>query len=215
MKTALIVFAKAPETAKTRLAAACGRHAATQIAAALLDDTLDRATRSGLAPRWLYWNGPDTHAAARATGTCGWRLARQSGADLGERMGAALDAVLRESERAILIGTDCPDLDAARITQAAAVLDEADGVLVPATDGGYVLIGVRRSVRPHLTRLLSGIRWSTNRVAAETRGRFRACGLSFGELPALSDLDDWNALERLALVHPFIAQLKGRFPPRR
>ena len=45
--------------------------------------------------------------------------------------------------RALLIGTDAPRLDAARLRQAAEALREVDAVFVPALDGGYALVGLR------------------------------------------------------------------------
>jgi hypothetical protein len=57
------------------------------------------------------------------------------------RSGALPDA----SDRALLIGTDAPALDAGLLRQAALALQHHDAVFVPALDGGYALVGLRRA----------------------------------------------------------------------
>jgi glycosyltransferase A (GT-A) superfamily protein (DUF2064 family) len=64
-------------------------------------------------------------------------------------------------------------------------------VLGPASDGGYWLIGLRRS-QPEL---FHRIPWSTDRVLAETMRRAREGGLSVHRLRELQDVDteaDWR-----------------------
>lgn len=204
MNAALIVFARAPERAKSRLAAARGRAAAARIAAALLDDALARGEGCGLTPRHLYWDGAAGHPAVEAARRGGWRITAQNGTDLGARMAAAFTAVLRDHSGALLIGTDCPDLGGDTLAAAAARLDASDAVLVPASDGGYVLIGLRQAALPHLDALFSGVVWGGADVAAVTRARIAECGLTLFELPALADLDDASDLELLAPRHAFL-----------
>src|SRR5699024_9221238 len=129
---ALIVFAKPPQRSKSRLAAKLGRAAATRIAGELLRDTLARGMARDAAPRYLYWGGAPQDPTPEAAG---YRIARQSGANLGTRMRRAFEAVWNDCDRALLIGTDCPDLDAAKIDRAAAALGTHDAALIPATDG--------------------------------------------------------------------------------
>ncbi|MBC7621623.1 MAG: DUF2064 domain-containing protein, partial [Candidatus Saccharibacteria bacterium] len=69
-----------------------------------------------------------------------------------------------------------------------------DVVIIPAEDGGYVLIGMRRWV----PQALQDIAWSTDQVLAQTRAQLLACGASWQELPALWDVDepaDWARLQ--------------------
>jgi rSAM/selenodomain-associated transferase 1 len=113
-------------------------------------------------------------------------LQRQHGADLGRRMAHALKHALRDSQCAVLIGSDCPALTTAVLKNAFTALhDGADVVLVPALDGGYVLIGVSQSA----ARLFQGITWGSDRVMAQTRRRLRQLSLKCVELPALADVD--------------------------
>lgn len=205
MGTTLIVLAKAPEASKSRLAAAIGAHAAAGVAAALLEDTLRRGEDSGLGPRTLCWEGPSRNALRDRAAARGWWIAPQVSGDLGARMREALTDALARTPRALLLGTDCPDLGARLLVRAAHWLDDADVVLGPARDGGYVLIGASRRALPHLGALFAGMRWSGADVAAVTRSRIADCGLVIRETEPLQDLDDAADLAALAARHPFLA----------
>lgn len=205
MDTTLIVLAKAPEASKSRLAAAIGAEAAARVAAALLEETLRRAEDSGLRPRTLCWEGPGGEALRDRAAVRGWRIVPQAPGDLGARMRAALADALVRAPRALLLGTDCPDLDAHLMVRAAHWLDGVDLVLGPAGDGGYVLIGAARRALPHLDHLFSGIRWGGADVAAATRARIDERGLTLRETPVLQDLDNAADLAALAARHPFLA----------
>jgi glycosyltransferase A (GT-A) superfamily protein (DUF2064 family) len=70
----------------------------------------------------------------------------QHGADLGERMAAALTrAFARGAERAVLLGSDLPGVPPEAVRAALDALRTHDAVLGPAEDGGYWLIGFTRS----------------------------------------------------------------------
>lgn len=116
-----------------------------------------------------------------------------SNADLGGRIRAAAeDSLLRNPGGVLLIGTDCPTLTPALLTEAADALSSYDVVLGPSTDGGYYLLATR-ALEP---RLFEGIAWSTEAVADQTRAVFAKAGLRAHELPALTDVDtaeDWRA----------------------
>ena len=86
----------------------------------------------------------------------------------------------------IVIGTDCPALTPAHLRQAAAALTGEDAVVIPAEDGGYVLLGLRQAN----AAVFAGVAWSTPQVMAQTRARVMALGLSCAELPMLRDVDE-------------------------
>lgn len=216
MSAALIVFAKPPALAKRRLAADLGRQAATRIAAALLDDALARGAASALTPSYFYWMGPPTDAEALRAKGLGYRIAAQTGAGLGERMQHAFGKVLARSDAALLIGTDCPDFDAAGLAQATELLRANDAAFVPAHDGGYVAIGLTRYALPALATIFRGITWGTGDVAEHTRTRLRRAGFAVGEMPPLADVDDARDLDHAAKRHPFLAAaLRDSAPIRR
>ena len=72
----------------------------------------------------------------------------------------------------LVIGTDCPALGAAQLRDAARRLADHDAVVVPAEDGGYVLIGTR-SPPP---AVFDEVEWGTDQVMAQTRRRLAALG---------------------------------------
>ena len=113
--------------------------------------------------------------------------------DLGSRMQAALTSAFdRGAERVVFAGGDCPGLDSAILSVSAAQRDAADLVLVPALDGGYVLIGLKA----RHAGVFDGISWSTPQVLEQTRERARCLALKTMLLPALEDVDDLPAWQR-------------------
>lgn len=192
----LIVFAKAPVAglAKTRLAPALGMQGAATLAATMLAHTLANAVESSIGPVELCC-APDTSDAhfQRAAGSAGVTLTEQGGGDLGERMARALARGLQRCRHVVLIGTDAPGLDAAVLRDAAAALHAHDVVIAPASDGGYVLIGLSRET----PELFDAIEWSTAQVMAQTRSRAMATGRSLYELPTLHDIDEPHDLVHL------------------
>jgi glycosyltransferase A (GT-A) superfamily protein (DUF2064 family) len=89
-------------------------------------------------------------------------------------------------EHVLLIGTDCPQLDAVLLRRAAERLHDSDAVLYPTYDGGYVLLGLRRfDPRP-----FEQIPWSTAEVAGRTVERIRELGWSLAVGDTLHDVDE-------------------------
>ena len=128
----------------------------------------------------------------------------QGEGDLGVRMeGAFRDAFSRGAGRVVLVGTDCPGLDAPVMRAAFAALRRKDLVLGPATDGGYWLIGLRRPA----PALFADMPWSTDSVFERTRDRARSLGLSVHTLEPLPDVDRPEDL-------PYWEEAKKRSPSR-
>jgi len=177
-RTEVVVFTREPRAGhvKTRLIPLLGPAGAARLHARLVARTLEtaRAARLGHVHRWT--------------------TRRQRGADLGARMQHAFRRVLRRVPRAILVGTDCPVLNASDLRRAARWLaGGADAVLAPAEDGGYALIALRR-VSP---RLFAGIDWGGATVMAQTRERLAALGWRWRELPEIWDVDRPEDVARL------------------
>jgi hypothetical protein len=187
---ALIVFAKAPVAgrAKTRLVPALGAAGAAALAERMLEHSLAAAAAAQPDALEVCATPDAAHPVFRRLRQVHpeLRLTLQGEGDLGARMNRAFERTLRTHERAVLIGTDAPALDADTLRAAATALDEHDAVFVPARDGGYALVGLR-SPRP---ALFAGIAWSTPQVMAATRERLRAAGLRWAELPAVADVDE-------------------------
>ena len=197
LPTAVIVMAKAPVAglAKTRLIPALGADGAARLAQRFLVETVRQAMASGVGEVELCC-APDRHhpAFAEIASRAGLTLTDQGGGDLGARMaraidrrlGAGLGVGLGAGNRAILIGTDVPALDADVLRRAQQALADHDAVFAPTLDGGYALIGLRRPAAP----LFDAMPWSTDQVMAVTRGRMLALGLRHVELPMLADVDE-------------------------
>jgi rSAM/selenodomain-associated transferase 1 len=192
------VFAKAPVPGqvKTRLAAELGDEGAAALHATLVRQSLATAMLAGIG-RIELWCAPDAAdpffaQCARETGA---RLRVQQGRDLGERMSRAFDDAFDAGRHLVLIGSDCPALTPECLQDAAVALASHDAVIVPAEDGGYVLVGLSRTVRG----LFDGISWSTGEVMASTRESLAAAGARWKELPPLWDVDrpeDYARLRR-------------------
>ncbi|MEP6656217.1 MAG: TIGR04283 family arsenosugar biosynthesis glycosyltransferase [Betaproteobacteria bacterium] len=200
----LQVFAKAPVPGrvKTRLARDIGVTAACALHLALVERMLavgvaarDAGTIGGIE----LWCDPDAGdpAFARWARTFGATLHPQHGATLGERMQHALQHALARHQRALLVGTDCPVLGPAHLQAAADVLRDRDAVVVPAEDGGYVLIGLARPLD-----IFSDIAWSTADVMAATRARLATTGATWRELPSLWDIDRLEDFRRWQQLNP-------------
>lgn len=192
----IAVLAKAPVAGltKTRLTPALGPAGAARLQRWFTRRALHTALATGLGPVSL-WCAPDTqHRFFRALAhTARVSCLTQSGKDLGERMHAAF---LRHCSvgPTLLIGTDCPVLQAQHLHRAAhALLEGEDAVFYPAEDGGYVLVGLRAPQ----ARLFAGMSWSTADVMAETRARAATLGLRLREFEALWDVDRPEDLLRL------------------
>lgn len=136
----LLVFAKAPEAGrvKTRLLPVLAAQQAADLHARLVEDSLRRFTARPLCPVQLHC-APDTARpffqglARRYPVQC----LPQEGRDLGERMACAAARTLEAGHWPVLVGTDCPELDASFLIQACEALQQGHpAVVAPAEDGG-------------------------------------------------------------------------------
>ena len=185
----IVVFAKAPlpGEVKTRLIPVLGARAAAALARRMLHETLAQAVAADCARVELCASpapGSAAWAGVEIAPAVGWT--EQGEGDLGARMARAAQRVLAAGDAVVLIGTDCPALDAGVLRQAAAALRSSDAVMVPSADGGYALLGLRR-FHPSL---FEGIVWSTPSVAAVTRARLAALGWATQLLAPLHDIDE-------------------------
>lgn len=199
----LIVFARAPVPgkAKTRLAATIGAGAAARLHARLVERAVATAVAAGAGAVELHC-APDTRHPffARLAARYGVALRAQGRGDLGARMHRSLARALRAARAAVLFGCDCPVLNARDLRRAVRELRRgADAVFAPAEDGGYVLVGLRRTA----PALFSDIPWGSDRVMGATRSRLRGLGWSWRELREVWDVDrpeDYARLRRARLL---------------
>ncbi|HIN81535.1 MAG TPA: glycosyltransferase, partial [Chromatiales bacterium] len=177
----ILIFAKTPVVGevKTRLIPSLGDDGACSLYLTLLTDTVARFARAGLSPvELVVW--PDIrhrdiqHLASQHSVS----LSLQRGQDLGERMLHAATDALMDRQSVVLIGTDCPGLEVELVDQCLSSLAQGEqAALIPADDGGYVLIGLTQT---HCS-LFDDIEWGSDQVAGVTRERLRDLGWSFKE----------------------------------
>jgi len=86
----------------------------------------------------------------------------QGGGDLGDRMGR----IMRHAPKGpvLIIGADIPGIRPVLIAKAFAALGRHDAVFGPAPDGGYWLIGMKRT-RALRAGVFNGVRWSSEHAS--------------------------------------------------
>ena len=188
--TRLLIFAKAPQAGltKTRLIPTLGAAGAADLARQMMAHTLSQALAAEAQAVELCMSpaaGDPAWLGVTLPGAL--ELSDQGEGDLGERMDRAMNrALARQAGPVLLMGSDCPALSAGHISDAARRLAQHDAVLVPAADGGYVLIGLNAPCPEVFTQMA----WSTPTVAAETLHRLAALGMRVWLGPTLHDIDE-------------------------
>lgn len=191
------MFARCPRPGetKTRLAAAIGNAAAAQVYAAFVEDLLNRG--AGPADRLVAAVTPECAETAQwfkprlRPGTALWF---QPEGDLGARIEWFFrEADASDQNHVVLTGSDSPDLPIGIVQSAFEQLTKTDVVIGPATDGGFVLIGL--SVPP--ASLFQHIEWS----AADTlTSVLRACDQLNFRVVLLQPWYDVDTIENLGTL---------------
>lgn len=196
MSDCLIIFAKEPEKGKvkTRLSGHLSAERCFKLYKAFLKDTL------GLVKSLRRINKVLAYDLACARPRYLKRIARnfifykQSGNNLGQRMhNAFLFARQMNSSKAVIIGSDSPNLPAKHIKDAFQQLDRNDIVLGPAEDGGYYLIGLKKPC----AEIFRSIKWSSETVFAQTVENCQRLNKKIAILHKWYDVDDYIGLVRL------------------
>lgn len=189
-KERLIIFTRYPEPGltKTRLIQALGAEGAAALQRQMTEYTLSKVRElqschsiavevhfdGGKQQLMQDWLGPDIVYQPQGQG------------DLGSRIARSLSLALQSgTDRVVIIGTDCPGLNAQLMAQAFHQLHSHDLVLGPAIDGGYYLLGLRYFI----PQLFSGISWGTAEVLQQTVDIAKNLNLSVAYLPHLADVD--------------------------
>ncbi len=181
----LIIMGKRPVAGavKRRLASGIGDVAALRFYRTTLTHTVLRLAADA---RWRTYLAvtPDSAVTAHC-----WpavrNLARvpQGEGDLGVRMQALFDRL--PPGPAIIVGSDIPPLRPAHVAHAFKLLGRADAVFGPAQDGGYWLVGLKKSVRQLFP--FADVPWSTERTLAATLSNLQGRIVAYA--PTLSDVD--------------------------
>lgn len=197
----VLVFTKHPTPgfAKTRLIPSQGPRTASDISRILTEHTLVtiRKYHQTVSPvhAFIHYASPPQ---VPATVTAAWlkplsheTLIPQTAGSLGDRLISAFEhSFSQQPSKAIVIGTDSPEISPSLLGQAFQALNKHDVVIGPALDGGYYLIGMTRMHR----NLFENILWSTDTVYNDTVSKVTASNLSVFNLPTLRDIDDLDDL---------------------
>ena len=194
MRRHLVLFVRAPRLGrgKRRLARDIGDVATVRFERLMIALLLRRLGRDR---RWLLRiaitpDGERRHARHWRRGV---QAFAQGSGDLGLRMRRALAAC--PPGPVVLVGGDIPALSARHVAAAFRLLGRHDLVFGPAEDGGFWLVGARRS--PRLPALFERVRWSSPHALADTlAGLPRRVRVGF--VDRLEDVDDGEAYRRLA-----------------
>ncbi|MDH4186428.1 MAG: TIGR04282 family arsenosugar biosynthesis glycosyltransferase [Nitrospira sp.] len=201
--TALVIFAKAPipGEVKTRL---CPPLTPDEAATLHGSFVLDMLERTKLAVTKLQLPFHRYLACAPSSELVFFkimeerqavRLIDQVGEDLGQKMHHAFTQLFAKGyKQVIIVGTDVPTLPLAVYQEAFTLLSRSDVVLGPALDGGYYLIGLKKSAET----LFAGVPWSTDQVLAITQQHAKTLGLSVGLTTAWRDVDTIEDLHSLS-----------------
>jgi rSAM/selenodomain-associated transferase 1 len=189
----LILLARWPERGfgKSRLAAALGPDEAYALQRAFLMDTLGWAAE---VPNLLIAHTPVSAEADFRRCAPRARLQLQPGGDLGQRIHHAFsDAFALGASRAVIIGSDSPNLPGAILHACLEGLTQADAVVAPTLDGGFCALGLNEPV----AALFAGVHWSTSVVFDQMSRNAHTLGLTMVTTASWYDVDDATALRRL------------------
>jgi uncharacterized protein len=186
-KVRVVAFARFPMAGmcKTRLIPAVGAEGAAAIHTRLVETCIAAMRGSGLLNE-LWTTGAETPAFRDWLGD-DITFVDQGDGDLGDRLARAAAPY-----PVIFIGSDAPDLNAARLIAAAAALRAAPAVIGPAEDGGYYLLGLNAPA----PWLFTDMDWGTETVFEETMCRFAAHDIAPIVLEPLADVDRPEDLAR-------------------
>lgn len=186
--TRIIIFAKAPQPGfvKTRLIPALGAAGAAELAQQMLFNTLHEALAADIGTVELCSTPKiDDVAWQRITLPLGIEITDQGEGDLGARLARASERAIENGGSVILIGTDCVEMSATLLREAAQSLHEHVAVIHCTADGGYALLGLKR----YSVLLFSDMPWSTDTVASTTIARIGKLGWSLHIGQLLHDVD--------------------------
>jgi rSAM/selenodomain-associated transferase 1 len=192
----ILLYAKAPHKGKvnTRLIPDIGIEAATRLQDDLIHHRLTMLKSANLCDVRLMCS-PDINDEYFLQRKQQYNVAlfQQQGADLGERMFNGIAVALRQYKYCIVIGTDAPALGADLIEQAIDDLQaEAEVVIVPAEDGGYVLIAMSSAYQ----FLFQDVQWGSDKVLQQTINKLSANNIVYKKLAECWDIDRLEDYQR-------------------
>lgn len=194
MNSSVILFVRSPQPGmvKSRLAATVGDEAALALYMCFVQDTVTTLLKSQY-PFTVFFHPARSKETITDWLGCDITMRPQRGSGLGARMKNAFrDIFSRGTTRAVLIGSDIPDLPHSCIDEALTSLEDHEAVLGPSHDGGYYLIGFRSG--SFLPEAFDGVPWSTPVVFQETLGILLRWKYRVHTLQERRDIDTFDDL---------------------
>jgi hypothetical protein len=174
--------------AKRRLAREIGATAAIRFYRSSLSHAVLRLAAD---PRWLTViavdsvpDGQPRFSQRRV------KLMPQGDGDLGVRMQRLFERL--PPGPVVVIGSDIPAIRPAHIAEAFRLLGGADAVFGPAQDGGYWLVGLKRT--PRVLAPFADVRWSGPHALSDTRANLKGSRVALAA--RLGDVDTAEDLQR-------------------
>lgn len=195
--TALLIFARypLPGKVKTRLAKTLGDERATIFYRACAEHAFQECVKlsEGIMRYIFYSESSEREGVMQWAAGGDFTFADQGPGDLGERMYRAFRMVFdRGARKAVIVGTDVPDISAGSLIEAIRSLNDVDTVIGPSRDGGYYLLGMNKL---H-DEVFLDIEWGGVNVFAKTMKQLEAKHLSIHRMPELADIDTEEDLRR-------------------
>lgn len=188
----LVIMAKQPIAGrvKSRLAKDIGVARATGFYRNMMAATMRNLSRDG---RWKTWA---SIAPDRAVFDHHWHLGidvfEQGAGNLGERMQRIFDTL--PPGPVMIIGTDIPFISSNDIAEGFRQLGSNDVVFGDAGDGGYWLVGARRS--PRIPQVFDNVRWSSQYALSDSVKNCRGLKIGFAaeryDVDTLPDYIRWR-----------------------
>ena len=192
---ALIVMAKAARVGqvKTRLAASLPAEAVVELYRCLIEDTLDLAR--SISTDTIAIVCPTSDVADLASWLPAIEIVGQQGVGLAAGLASAFRIFIdRGYRRVVALDGDSPQLPPETLDKAFQLLDDADLVVGPTTDGGYYLVG-STTVR---AELFETQRMGTGTALDSLIATARGLGLRVALTETGYDVDEAEDLARLA-----------------
>ena len=191
MKTnALLIFTRNPELGKvkTRLAKTIGDAKALAVYNDLLLHTMQK-TQQLDCDKFVFYDS--TIVEEDIWPTANYQKKLQASGDLGQRMQQAFEDLFELGyQNCIIIGSDLFDMKTIIIEDAFEKMLTNDVVIGPAEDGGYYLLGLKKST----ALIFENKKWGTETVFQETLKDLK--GQQVGLLQTLNDIDTFEDLQQ-------------------
>ncbi len=190
----ILLFTRLPQPgmSKTRLIPALGAEGAAELQRAMtlkICKIIRAAAQKCQLRTEVHYTGGNREEMEKWLGG-DFTYKRQQEGDIGARMFAALCQHLGRHRSIILVGSDCPAVDADLLQSGLAALHHNDIVIGPAFDGGYYLIGIQGNLKKDdIKYLFTNIDWGTSAVLKQSLERIQTLKLRHHLLKKLHDID--------------------------